>query len=237
MGISSDIEAGRESATAQAPHYVETLAYEDGDVRLRRRMFTYRDSGAVVAGTVFRVKFALDADPTTVWPYFKDFNRWQDPYNHYYSGVVGDLEGETFRLSDRPDNPGPHYYKVIKVVPEHLIAIYQPVPDDGSSAGIAPGHGSGGVSPGFHVFMLTKSDAGTDVDIQMEHKFRSESLTEDEALECLSWLKDSEHKWRDVFIPSLRHLVAAGALPDGWTDKWRAEHQAVSAEKRYSPDR
>lgn len=200
----------RAAGNGSAPRYRDGAVIADGDVQLRRRYFTYETDDGLVAGTTLNVACVIDRSARKVWPYFKDFNRWQSPHGYYYSGVLGELEGKTFRISTKPNDPGPHYYEVLRVIPEHLIVISQPVPADGSSAGVAPGFGSGGVSPGFHVFMLNERDGKTHIEIFMEHKFRHRDLSEDEALEKMSWAPGSLQRWREGLIPTLKKLAGGG---------------------------
>jgi hypothetical protein len=90
-------------------------------------------------------------------------------------------------------------YVVLRVIPEHLIVQFQPVPEDGSN---------GGVSPGFHVTMLNEHDGKTVVTTNMEHAARVPGKTEEEALaECRATIGDPLGFWRDHFIPALRSLV------------------------------
>ncbi len=193
-----------------APRYREGPVIIDGDVQLRRRYFTYDTDDGLVVGTALNVAFVIDYPVAKVWPYFKDFNLWQNPHSHYYSGVLGDLEGRTFRISVKPDESGPHYYEVLRVIPEHLIVISQPIPMDGSSAEVAPGLGSGGVSPGFHVFMLNESEGKTLMTIFMEHKFRTRDLSEEQAFEKMSWTSSSLRRWQEGFVPTLKKLIHEG---------------------------
>jgi len=188
-----------------------------GDVHIHGRFFTSRVRAGLVAGTDLSLMFTIDGPARQVWPHFKDFNLWQS--GHYYSGVVGDLEGRTFRISLEAEagKAGPHQYKVLRVVPEYLIVIDQPVPEyaDGPYyEGLLPG--IRGVSPGFHVFSLTERDGKTIVTVFMYHAALMQDATmdlgmsEDEALR--PWrergiLPEGLRKWRDEFIPKLKRLV------------------------------
>jgi len=199
--------------TGQAPHYYEGPTHIHGDVRLHQRLFSYETNAGLVAGWNMSVMFTIDRSAKEVWPYLKDFNLWQNSYDYYYTGVVGDLyssqEGnlgeKTFRIGSKPNNPEslyPFEYKVLRVIPERLIVIFQPVPEDGSN---------GGVSPGFHVFMLSEHDGKTVVTIEMEHANRSQGKTEEEAVGI--WREaapEIERFWRDIFIPDLKKLVHKG---------------------------
>jgi len=195
--------------TVPARTYYEGPADFNGDERIHARYFAYQTDAGLVVGDTYSIMFTIDRPAKDVWRYLKDFNLWQNEHNHYYSGVLGDLEGKTFRLSNKPDDPGPHYYEVLKVIPEYLIVINQPIPADGSSAELP---GLGGISPGFHVFMLNEHDGKTTVSVFMQHAARAETKNEQEALE--PWREivetDAQPKWREDFIRTLKRLVYEG---------------------------
>src|SRR5688572_26059738 len=97
--------------TALAPKFYEGPSVVHGDIRQHRRYYTYRIDSGKVAGYAVSVMFTIERPAKEVWPYFKDFNLWQNCRDHYYSGVAGDLDGKTLRLSMKPNDPGPHQYK------------------------------------------------------------------------------------------------------------------------------
>ena len=194
--------------------YCEGPADIGDDVWLHAKYFTYRNDVGLVAGCDFNVMFTIDCLASHLWPKIKDFNLWQNAHDHYYSGVVGDLEGRTFRISVRPNDPGPHQYQVLRVIPENLIVIYQPVPKGGAEQVYLPG--MGGVSAGFHAMTLSEHGARTLVTFLMEHASvmelasEGQGMTEEQALGpwrdkkmVPEWLR----KWRDDFIPTLKSLV------------------------------
>jgi hypothetical protein len=127
---------------------------------------------------------------------------WQNSDHHYYSGVLADLEGKSVRLTLGSDVNDPNRlfgdYDVVKVIPENLIAISQIVARDGPLAGVA----------GYTVLMLNEHEGRTVITILMEHHRSNPGLTEEQALAL--WRKmapDSQRKWRDLFIPTLKRLV------------------------------
>lgn len=223
-GIAGTLRAqtatGQITGTVQARRYYEGPSDIRGDVRVHGRFFTYRTDAGLVSGCAFNVMFTIDRPAREAWPYVKDFNLWQNAYNHYYSGVVGDLEGKTFRLSVKPNDPGPHHYRVERVIPEYLIVFNQPVPTTEEETRSLKALGYPGVyavSPGYHVFMLNEHGGKTDVTIFMEHATvmapRNQKMTDEEALapwrgekKAPEWLR----KWRDDFIPTLKKLVYEG---------------------------
>jgi hypothetical protein len=167
-----------------------------------------------VAGKTFSVMFTVDQPARHVWPQLKDFNAWQNPYGHYYSGVVGDLEGQTFLLSSKPNEAGPFPYRVVRVIPEHLIVLIQPLPEDASKAGM---------SPDCHVFMLNEHDGKTVVTVLMEHASFAKEVTEEDALR--PWREmapESQRKWRECFIPALTKLIYKN--PETW---WNRNNPAI----------
>jgi hypothetical protein len=147
--------------------------------------------------------FTLGRTAAEVWPYFKDLNLWQNAYGHYYSGVVGDLEGKTFSISNRPNDDGPHQYTVARVIPEHLTVMTQ------------HGDWEGGVTPydGYHVFTLNEHGHKTIATAFMQHaRLVAGEDAEREAQAGWRAMADQSHaKWRDSFVPTLKHLVDAGS--------------------------
>jgi hypothetical protein len=220
--------------TASSPKFREAFDETHDDLRISGRYFTFDTDEGLVAGATFDITCTIDRPARDVWPYFKDHTLWQDAYNHYYSGVLGDLEGGTFMLNTQPSDFPKHRYHVVRVIPEHVIIVNQPVPDDDYS--VAPGHPSGGVNPGVMVFMLNEFGGKTTVNIFMEHRFRTKVLTEDQALETFWFMPDALLKWREVFIPALKMLVYDGRIPEEWKQHWRdtqakeAEHYAAVLE-------
>lgn len=196
-------------ATVPERTYYEGPTDINHDEKICARYFTYKTELGLAAGDCYCIMFTIDRSAKEVWRYLRDFNLWQNEHNHYYSGVLGDLEGKTFSISNRRDDPGPHYYEVLKVIPEYLIVINQPVPLDGTSAGLP---GLGGISPGFHIFMLNEYDGKTTVSVFMQHVARAETQNESNAVEPWRELveRDAQPKWRDGFIRTLKRLVYEG---------------------------
>jgi hypothetical protein len=198
--------------TVDAPTFYEGPSVSDGDVHLRQRLFTYETGAGLVGGQDISVSFVLDASAAAVWPYVSDFNLWQNAYGYFYSGVLNELYRdetlqlgtETFRITVKlpgePEWPTGDYV-VLRVIPEHLIALYQP-PDDST----------GGVSPGFHVVMLNERDGRTTVSLTMEHALRTAGQTAEEAVAF--WHENAvevNRFWHEIFIPNLRELIRKGA--------------------------
>jgi hypothetical protein len=188
--------------TVLAPNYYEGLVDINGDQRQHRRYFTYKTPAGLMTGTTTSVMFTIDRPAKEIWPYFKDFNLWQNSYHHYYSGVVGDLEGKPFRITlgaglDDPRGTSVEY-KVERVIPQYLIVITQLVPE-------ANRVGSMG---GFMVFMLNEHEGQTVVTIMMQHDRLTTDVAEEEAIGF--WRRFAPEvlmKWRDHFIPTLKRLV------------------------------
>jgi uncharacterized protein YndB with AHSA1/START domain len=189
--------------TVSVPKYYEGFDLIDGDIRLHGRYYTYKTGARLVSGTTLNFSFTINRPVRDVWPYLKDWNLWMNSFGYFFPGVVGDLEGKSFRITlNQPNVPSDAYpfeFKVLRVIPEHLIAIYQPVPEDG---------GNGGVSPGFHVTTLDERDGQTAIMFAMEHAFGTQDMTEEQALD--SWRESGvtyQQMWREHFIPALRKLV------------------------------
>lgn len=190
--------------------YHEGPTHINGDEKINDRYFTFRtEAGRLAAGVIGNVMFTIDRPAKEVWPVLKDFNRWQREHKHEYSGVIGDLEGKAFHLKIDASQPGPYSYEIVKVIPEYLIVTHQPLPKDGSSGGLP---GLGGVSPGFHVFLLNEHEGKTTVTIFMEHAAVAESDDVEEALRPWKKVVDAEWlpKWRSGFIRTIKRIVHEG---------------------------
>ncbi len=177
------------------------------DEHVRQRFFTFKtESGKLAAGVIGTVMFTLHCPATKVWPILMDFNHWQTEHKHLYSGIVGELEGKTFHLKIEANQPGPYFYEVVKVIPEYLIVFHQPIPKDGSAGGLP---GLGGLSPGFHVFMLNEHSGRTTVTIFMEHASVAGTENAEEALRPWRKVVNAEWmpKWRQGFVDTIRRLV------------------------------
>lgn len=198
------------AGTIDMPQYYNGIAETIGDVRINHRLYTYRTDVGLVVGSTTSVLFSMDQPVRNVWPYFKDFNLWQP--KHYYTGVVGDLEGRTFGIGDEPDQVAtvPHLYQVLRVIPEHLIVIQQLVPRRASDSGLP---GIGGISAGSHVFTLHEHSDHTEVAIIMQHAAYAARVDEEADERALSKWRDPQmlpawhQKWRDEIIPELRLVV------------------------------
>jgi hypothetical protein len=210
--------------TATNVGHAEVRVYHDehveskDDVFLSMRAFTTRVDAGLVAGMNLNVMFTIDRPASEIWPYARDWNLWQNRSGFYYSGVLGDLEGQTFGLSLKPDDvDNPHFYKVEKVIPDYLLVLSQPVlNDDEVQVYGLPGYG--GYSAGNCVFMLNAFGARTTLTAAMEHASvmarPGEAMTEEQALAPLR-TDDTLvplFRWRDGFIPDLRQLVDDGRL-------------------------
>jgi hypothetical protein len=198
------------TGTVASPTYYEGPSATAGDVQLRIRYFTYETDRGLVAGRNTSEIFTIEHPARDVWPVVSDFNLWHNVSDYYYSGVLRDLYTSaerdlgtgTFRItvkySDKPDYQTDDYV-VLKVVPEHLIVLFQPVPTDGSN---------GGVSPGFHVITLNETDGKTVVTFYTEHSSRTTGQTVDEALAPYrETAAETLRRFRDDFIPTLKRLV------------------------------
>jgi hypothetical protein len=177
------------------------------DEHVRQRFFTFTtETGKLAAGVTATVMFTIDRPAKNVWPILSNFNTWQNEHKHLYSGIVGELEGKTFHLKIEASQPGPYFYEVIKVIPEYLLVFHQPIPKDGTAGGLP---GLGGLSPGFHVFMLNEHSGRSTVTIFMEHTSIAGTQDVTEALRPWRKVVDAEWmpKWRQGFIDTIKKLV------------------------------
>lgn len=190
---------------AQSPRFYDGPSYSKDDVRMNYQYYTYpTDSGLVSAG-VLSVMFTIDRPAKAIWPIFRDFNLWQNAYGYFYSGVIGDLEGKTFTLGlgEHDQHGAKRSYEVIRVIPQHLMVFCEPIPSDGST---------GGVSPGFHAFVLSGFGDKTVMTYEGDHATRTQGKTEEEALG--PWRELAARvlpMWSDSFIPLLKKLVYEGS--------------------------
>jgi hypothetical protein len=192
--VATDAAAG----TLLTPRWYESFADVNGDEQVHSKLYSFVDDGQLVVGTTKSVMFTVDRPADEVWPVLKNPNLWQSEYGHHYSGVVGDLEGKSFRLGDKPNDEGPPQYNVLRVIPEHVIVVDQ------------PGDWEGGVGPmdGFHVFMLNEHGGRSTVTIIMQHALQPTDQTEEEVIAQLRESQpELQRKWRDVFIPKFKELV------------------------------
>jgi uncharacterized protein YndB with AHSA1/START domain len=198
------------TGTVSAPTYHDGPSAVEGDVHLRIRYFTYETAAGLVAGRNTSHIFTIDRPARDIWPVVSDFNLWHNVSNYFYSGVLRDLYTSeerdlgtgTFRITVKKDGEPDLVtddYVVLKVVPEHLIVLHQPVPEDG---------GNGGVSPGFHVITLNEHEGKTTLTIYTEHAARTTGQTEEEALASYRETSpETLRRFRDDFIPTLKRLV------------------------------
>jgi hypothetical protein len=206
-----------DSPITSARNYYDVHESEDGDLRMKTRLFTYATDKGLVAGSSTNVMFTVKHPASVVWPILKDFNLWQNDADHFYSKAVGDCEnGERFFLEEREQSQDSEtekeWYEVLGVVPEYLFVVKQPPVTEGVSPGLP---GLGGVSPGFHVFMLSQFGSECVVTITMEHASYAaydHDTTDDEALEA--WRQVAPEwspKWRESFVPVLKQLADEAA--------------------------
>ena len=184
--------------------YDEGPVYVNDDIWLHERYYTYKADERLVSGWTMTAVVIFDRPVRDVWPYVKDWNLFMNSYGYYWSGVAGDLEGKSFYFiakgSNEPVAEYPYEYQVLRVIPEHLITISQPIPKDG---------GNGGVSPGFHVITLDERDKKTIVTFTLEHAVGMEDMNEERAAGV--WREAGQQKmWGGHFIPTLKRLVYEG---------------------------
>jgi hypothetical protein len=88
----------------------------------------------------------------------------------------------------------------VRVIPEHLIVVLQPQ------------MAAAGQSPDSHTIMLNEHDGKSTVSIVMQHaRLLGEGDSEAETVAFFQDMaKESQRKWRDIFIPTLKQQVAAG---------------------------
>ena len=201
--------------TVLEPVYYDGPEETIDDVSLSQQLFSYETAEGLVVGRTFNVIFTVDRPVTEVWPLFKDFNRWQNQFGHFYSGVVGDLYSseehdlgeETFAMSTDPENLGRHEFSILRVIPQQAMIIFQPIAEEGATESRFF-FGRGGVSPGFHIYMLNRQGNKTLVTILMEHATRVKDISVEEALKPWWTMVDAGHrKFRDLMIPGFKDML------------------------------
>jgi hypothetical protein len=192
---------GAPQGTERVVNWTEALSDAHGDVKIHQRFYSEDTQAGMVVGKTLSILFTIDRPAKDVWPHVKDFNPWQNEYGHYYSGVIGDLEGQTFRIGEAPDDlAGEHQYEVVRVIPQHLIFVLQPQT------------AATGQSPDSHTIMLNEHEGRSTVSIVMQHATLLPDPTKE--AETLVYYREmaeeSQRKWRDIFIPTLKQQVADG---------------------------
>src|SRR5688572_19306915 len=102
--------------TVSSPHFKEAYDETHDDLRLSGRYYSFDTPEGLVAGATISITCTINRPAREVWPYFKDHTPWQEAFNYYYSGIIGDLEGQSFALGNSPtDFPKPRY-DVLRVI-------------------------------------------------------------------------------------------------------------------------
>lgn len=199
IGIAGGADQIETEGTVLRPKFYEGPSEALDDIYLHQRFFTYRSDAGLISGKTFKVRFVVDRPASAVWPYLKDMNLWQNPYGQYYSGIVGDLEGETVRVSGSPNDQGPHLHRVLRVIPEFLIIVSRTASAEEEKAGIRPD---------YYMFILDEHEKKTTVTVLTGRACLCKDEPDEKAL--LRWremAKESHCKFRDAFIPELKKLV------------------------------
>lgn len=207
------------AGTVLAPNYSELMDYSKDDFGFHLRNFTYMSSKGPVAGIVASISFVVDAPAKDLWPVLKDFNNWEGPFDIQYTGANGELVSwgdlytdEDQGLGEQTFQYGGSKYKfkssparVIKVIPEHLLMMWEMPPADGSTEGL---------SPGDSTVLINEYHGKSYVNMIFHHSERFKVKTEQAALEKSMFGKNynAEYRmktFRDQFIPKLKELVSA----------------------------
>lgn len=165
--------------TPTHPDYHKILVANRGRDSSKITFFSYRENGCTVAGMNASIGVVVDKPAIKVWPYFANFNLWQNQYGYYYRdvegklGIHGELKGKTLRFEVKRGELNFAYdYMIDAVVPNRLIVKHE-VPRDVE-----------GVSyTGDHVFMLTDMGGTTMISMLMQHEQKASHKSADELLE------------------------------------------------------
>lgn len=173
----------------------------DPGVTLKVGVAAYTEHGYSLSELAFDITWTVDRPVREVWPIFKDFNNWQNGYNFFYDGVMGDEgNGRQVYLSNKPNNPGVGgAYTVRKVIPEHLIYVESMPVATGLKDTLFSGH---------NVATLTEEGGVTTINFFMEHTWRSSEVSEKELRKIAQSLVDSgKMYWQEHFLPDLESSV------------------------------
>ena len=210
-----------QAGTVSAPTWYDGIDHNEGDFGFHLKNFTYMTVKGPVVGIIGSVMFTIDRPAKEVWPYLKDFNSFEGPYGIRYEGKDGnlvawgdlytseehDLGQETLTYGGTKNTWKSVPSSVIRVIPEHLLVLFENIPADGSTDGM---------SPGFHVFTLNEHGGQSIVYGIMEHSERSNAKTEAEALAGSRWgpkqydQAASLGRWKQ-FVPTLKDLCTKKA--------------------------
>ena len=207
------------AGTVTAPRYYDRIDYKRDDVAYKQKNYTYMSAKGPVVGLVSSLICTIDAPAKDVWPYLKDFNSFEGPFGIRYTGerdqlvVWGDLYTseehdlgqETLQYGGTKNTWKSVPSRVLRVIPEHLLVLFEEIPADGSSDGM---------SPGFHTITLNEHVGVSHISMMLEHGERLKYETEEEALDNSRWgpnkydYSRSLSLWKDNFVPTLKALVA-----------------------------
>lgn len=201
------------AGTVVDPNWYDGKDYNEEGFSIHFRNFTYMTKSGPVVGIVASIMFTLDVPSAVAWKYMKDFTTFEGEFGIRYTGVWGEMDTSeerelgqnTLQYQGSKGEWSSVPSQVVRVIPQHLLTLYETIPADGSS---------GGVSPGFHTVMLNDHNGKTVVTAIMDHAERLPNLTEQEAFDRSMWgpgkydQDASMKRWRDQFVPTLRKLVA-----------------------------
>ncbi|RSU68613.1 hypothetical protein [Sphingomonas sp. S-NIH.Pt3_0716] len=202
--------------TAIEPNWYEGSDTSEEGFGYHIRHFSYMTDAGPVVGLTASLMFTLDVPSAIAWEFVSDFNSFEGPFGFRFSGAWGrlydseehDLGQQTLRYQTSTgewSEPA----RVIRVIPQHLLTLFEPVPEDGRN---------GGISPGFQTVVLNDHDSRTTVTAVFEHAERlPPGTTEEEALARSIWgpggfdSTEPTRLWKDEFVPLLRKMVAGRA--------------------------
>ncbi len=206
------------AGTITAPRYYDRIDYKQDDVAYKQKNYTYMSAKGPVVGLVSSLICTIERPAKDVWPYLKDFNSFEGPFGIRYTGehdqlvVWGDLYTneehdlgqETLQYGGTKNTWKSVPSRVLRVIPEHLLVLFEAIPADGSTDGM---------SPGFHTITLNEHVGISHISMMLEHAERLKYETEEEALDNSRWgpkkydYSRSLSLWKDQFVPKLKELV------------------------------
>lgn len=204
--------------TIKSPNYWDRIDFREDDVAYKQKNYSYIGPKGAVVGLVSSLLCTLDRPSRDVWPFIKDFNSFEGPFGiryilpneelvawgDLYDDVDHELGQQIWQYAGEKGTWKSGPCRMLRVIPEHLIAIQEMIVKDGSPNNI---------SRGFSTITVHEHVGKSHVAMMLEHAERLDAKTELEALEKSMWgpkLYDysvSLGLWKDKFIPKLKELV------------------------------
>jgi hypothetical protein len=197
---------------------ISDVSYFGGNEEtIKRVVFSYPNGSEFVVGTKTSVHFVVDKPASKVWPIFQNFNAWQSQTGYFFTGELGDREGELEFIvgADRQDATidTTQAMKVDYVIPEQALVLHT-IPWEAKDKN---GNLTGFRHEGKNVFMLSESKGKTVITAAMEHLYHHHGENAKKKAKAFLAQKvkvakgkkenNSKDIWEKSFIPVLKKLL------------------------------